>query len=286
MTRSPRVRDSPSWSVPLQHGINETNDPQDTQHSSSSNHSRGWLDALPGVEPYSGSLLNSISNSPFVFDTNPPNLDIQLELAPPTTFDFISPRNECNIVQKGVSNLFSSGATGLESGREEIVSRRSYKGGFEGNSFITHPDTAFEKGTDYLRNPQLRINSTDIYSIEPRNDDSDMSTENHGNLGLDEEQHPTAPELHNAPTTPLAQSQSDSSTLSMSWTTLTPSTLSRQPSRSTTYSITPETAVSKFAVAVNFGPCSKTWELPPRVSILQWFSSILYLLTLHEEAAA
>jgi len=166
----------------------------------------------------------------------------------------------------------STRLTGNESGREEKVTHKSYKGGFEDNSFITHPDAAFEKGMKYVRNSQGRINSMDISSIEPRA--SDMSTENHGDLGLDEEERPATPQLLNVPNTPVEQSQRDSSTLSMSWTTLTPSTLDDQPSRSTTHSITPETAASKFVAAVNFGPCSKIWELPPRVSILQRVASI------------
>jgi hypothetical protein len=286
MTRSSRVRDSPSLPEPLQHGINGNHAQQDTQHSSS-NCNSGWLDTLPEAGQHSGSLLNSIQNSPSLSAMNPQNLNIQLELAPSITLDFISPRNESNLVQQGIGSHFSLGAIGLESRREVKVTHESYGGGFEGNSFISDPEAAFQKGMNYLRSSQGQIDSTNIYSIEPTT--SDMRTENRRDHGLDEEQHPMglhSSQLGYVPTTPLDHSQRDSSTLSMSWTTLTPSTDSDQSSRSNTSSITVETAASKFAAAVSFGPCSKTWELPPRVSILQRLLLLLYLLTLREEAAA
>jgi hypothetical protein len=275
MTRSSRVRDSSSWSAPLQHGINVNHNQQDTPRASR-NLSNGWIETLPEAGHHFGSLSNSILDSSQLSGTNLQNLNIQLELAPSTALNVLSIRNEPNFVQQGVSSLFSLGATGFESRGEEMVTLEDYEGGFEGSSFTTHPEAVFQKRMDYLRISQNRINSTGLFSMEPGI--SDMSTDKNRDIGLDEEQHLIAlqfPQLNNAPTTTSAQSQRDSSTLSMSWATLTPSTPSDQPPRSNTYSIPPEAAASDFAAAVNFGPCSRTWELPPRVSTLQRVS-LLY----------
>ena len=264
MTRSPRVRDLSSC-------INVNHNQQDTQRASRSL-SDGWLETLPEAGHHFGLLSNSTLDSPQLSGTNLQNLDIQLELAPSTALNVFSKRNEPNFVQQGVSNLFSSGATGFESRREEMVALENY----EGSSFTTHPEAVFQKRMDFFRISQNQINSMGLFSMEPRT--SDMSTDKNRDIGLDEELQLIAlqsPQLNNAPTTTSAQSQKDSSTLSMSWATLTPSTPSDQPPRSNTYSIPPETAASDFAAAVNFGPCSRTWELPPRVSTLQQVS-LLY----------
>lgn len=286
MTRSPRLRDSSSWSAPLQHGINVNHDRQYMQRLSS-NFGSALLDTLPEAGHHSGSLSNSVQDSPPSSGTNPQNLNIQLDLAPSTTLNLFLPRNESDLVQQGVSSLFSLGATGHQSGREEIITREDYGGGFEGGSFITYPEAAFQRGMNYLRSSKGRFNSAGAYSTNLGA--SDMNMENNGDLGLDEELRPMASspsQLRNVPITPLAPPQRDSLALGTPWTMLAPSILGDQPSRSTTNSITPETTASKFAAAETFGPCSRTWELPPRVSIYSDSHQFLYLLTLHEEAAA
>lgn len=279
MTRYYMTGGSSGSSKPPQHGINVNDDEQDTQRWFS-NPNSNWPDMLPEAGQHSGSVSNSIQNSSSLLPMNPQNRNIQHELAPLTNTDIFSTRYESNL-QQGISDTLSSGATGLESGREEKAAYESYGDSIEDNPFIADPEATLQERIDKLRSPHGRIGSTNIHSIESRT--VDMKPEHNEDLGPDELQDigRSSSQLVHVPTTPLEHSQRDSSSLSVSWTTLTPLTLSDQPSRSNTQSVTLETA----APVRSFGP-SKEWYLPPRVSILQRFHALLHMLMFREEAAA
>jgi hypothetical protein len=268
MTRYYMTGGSSSSSAPPQHDINVNNDQQDTQRWFSNPHSN-WPDMLPVAGQHSGSVSNSIQNSSSLLTMNPQNWNIQHELAPLTNPDFFSTRYKSNL-QQGISGTLSSEDTGLESGREEKATYESYGDGFEDNPFMADPEATLQERMDNLRSPRGRIDSTNIHSIESRT--VDMKPEHNEDLGLDEQQDPIGwpcPQLVHIPTTPLEHCQRDSASLSVSWTILTSPTLSDQPSRSNTQSVTLETA----APVRSFGP-SREWYLPPRVSILQRFHTL------------
>jgi hypothetical protein len=280
MTRYYMTGDSSSSSASPQHDINVNDDQQDTQ-CWFSNPNSNWPDMLPEAGQHSDSVSNSIQNSSSLLTMNPQNRNIQRELPPLTNTDFFSTRYTSNL-QQGISGTLSSGATGLESGREEKATYESYEDSFEDNLFMADLEATLQERMDNLRSPHGRFDLTNIHSIGSRT--VDMKPEHNEDLGLDEQQDPIGrpcSQLVHVPTTPLEHSQRDSSSLSVSWATLTPPTLSDQPSRSNTQSVTLETA----APVRSFGP-SREWYLPPRVSILQRFHTLLHVLMFREEAAA
>jgi hypothetical protein len=267
-------------SKPPHHGININDDQQDTQRWFS-NPNRNWPGMPPETGQLSGLVSSSIQNSSSLLPMSPQNRNIQHEFSPLTNTDIFSTKYESKL-QQGISDTLSSRVTRLESGREEKATYESYGDGFEDNSFIADPEATLQERMDKLRSPHGRIGSMNIYSIESTT--ADMKSEHNEDLGLNELQEPisrSSSELVHVPTTPLEYSQRDSSSLSVSWTTLTPLTLSDQPSRSNTQSVTLETA----APVQSFGP-SKEWYLPPRVSILRRFHTLLHALMFREEAAA
>lgn len=263
MTRYYMTGGSSGSSKPPQHGINVNDDQQDTQRWFS-NPNSNWPGMLPEARQHSGSVSNSIQNSSSLLPMSPQNRNIEHELAPLTNTNTFSTGYELNL-QQSVGDTLSSGATGLESGREEKATYESYGDALEDDPIMADPEATLQEIMDKLRSPHGRIGSTNIHSIESWT--VDMKPEHNEDLGLDELQDPTgrsSSQLVHVPTTPLEHSQRDSSSLSASWTTLTPLTLSDQPSRSNTQSVTLETA----APVRSFGP-SKEWYLPPRVSILR-----------------
>jgi hypothetical protein len=280
MTRYHLAGGSSYSSKPSQHGINVNDDQQDTQRWFR-NPNSNWPGMLPEAGQHSGSVPSSIQNSSSLLPMSPQKRNIQHELASLTNAGIFSAGYESNL-QQGISDMLSSGATRLESGREEKATYESYGDGFEENPFMADPEATLQDRMAKLRGLHDRIGLANIRSIESKT--VDMKPEYNEDLGLDKLQDPigrSSSQLAHAPTTPLEHSQRDSSSLSVSWTTLTPLTLSDQPSRSNTQSVTLETA----APVQSFGP-SKEWYLLPRVSILRIFHTLLHVLMFHEEAAA
>ena len=213
---------------------------------------------------------NTPSTLPLMLGTSPSNSMDQLESDPLGIFGPTSPDARSSLPRHDSGTSQSPTAPRFGPERAEFV--------FQENS-VTRPDDImplhhasgpFQWGNDMSTSSWVQFDPAEIPSMDHRAEvmSNNIAEDIDATESPDVDNQPPF-QFYQAPGTAAVATQprqpSPSTASSSSWVITTPPSLSSQNS-SSDRALTPEAYDSMFQSAVILGPCSKTWELPPRVS--------------------
>ena len=211
---------------------------------------------------------NTQSTLPYMLGTSPNNSMDQFEPDPLGIFGPTSPDARSSLPRHDSGTSQSSTVPMFGSESAETVFQENSVARPEDMGPLHQTSGPFQWGNDMSTSSWVLLNPVEIASVDQGTDATSNNItedidaiESPDNENQPHFQYNQAPDATTSPNQPRQPSPSTSS--SSSWVIPTPPSLSSQNS-SSDRSLTPEAYDN---MAVMLGPCSKTWELPPRVGL-------------------
>ena len=289
---------SSAASASPQYGIDTGNTRQGFQWSFANN-TNGWTNSLPEAEtapnpsssymyangntsfqePNDPSFWSQVPGAstqttlPFMFGTSPSNSMDQTESDSFPIFGPISPDARSSLPRQDSGASQSSTVPLFGSERTEFMFRENSSTGSDEIMPANNANGSFHWGNDMSTSSWVLPRPPEISTM-------DYTAEEMSNNIVEELDATKSPDVYNQPPfqfhqapditaqTTQPRQASPSTASSNSWVITTPPSGGSQKS-SSERALTPEAYDSMLQSAAMLGPCSKTWELPPRVSLLR-----------------